>query len=122
MSFNGRVVSTGEHDDLVMAFWICNNAILKGNFSFAFGEQIGDKEVYEADMREMMGDPEEDDMDEFVLGMRPQGRGRPRRINAQLVQDLAEDGESGADSRQDATTQLKPYSEVAPTLGAPKLW
>lgn len=127
MSFSGRVVSTGEHDDMVMAFWICNNAILKGNFSFAFGEQAGDAEVYEQEMKEIMGLEDEDDIDEseFVLGMRPNKPGRPRRINAQLVQDLAEGSEIGADSREAREARegnLKPYSEVAPKMGAPKLW
>jgi intein/homing endonuclease len=121
MSFNGRVMSTGEHDDLVMAFWICNNAILKGNFTFAFGEQEGDKETFEQDMKEMMGE-EDDDMDDFVIGMKPLARGRPRRVNAQLVQDLVEDGAFEADLRQDKSSELKPYSDVAPKLGAPKFW
>lgn len=125
MTFNGRVVSTGDHDDLVMAFWICNNAIIKGNFSFAFGEQSGDAEVYDQEMKEIMSPEEDDDMDEFVLGMKPNSVGRPRRINAQLVQDLAEGSEIGADSqegRAGSDRELKPYADVAPKFGAPKLW
>ena len=121
MSFNGRVMSTGEHDDMVMAFWICNNAILKGNFTFAFGEQPEDTGTMEDVLKELMG-TDDDDMDDFVIGMKPLARGRPRRVNAQLVQDLAEGSDFEADLRQDKSSELKPYDQVAPKMGAPKFW
>lgn len=119
MSFNGRVISTGEHDDTVMAFWICNTAVMKSGFAFSFDEEAGDAEAYEEEMKATFEPTEEEleDDDGFVLGMTPQGRGRPRRVNAQLVSGLDLEGESEADSKPE--TKLKPYREVAPKLGAP---
>ena len=35
---DGAVTSVGEHDDLAMASWICEQAIQQGGFSFAFGD------------------------------------------------------------------------------------
>jgi hypothetical protein len=39
MSFiDGKVQSVGEHDDCVMAAWICDQALRRGGFSASFGE------------------------------------------------------------------------------------
>jgi hypothetical protein len=35
---DGKLQSVGGHDDMVMACWICNQAIAQGGFSFAFDE------------------------------------------------------------------------------------
>lgn len=123
MSFDGKVVSTGEHDDTVMAFWICNSAIAKGGFSFSFGVDEEDAaEIAEREFQELMH-PSEDELDQddewMVLGATPQGRGRPRRINAQLVDALALEGDYEAESRR-KTPELKPYREVQPQLGSPR--
>lgn len=39
---NGKLASVGGHDDLVMACWICDQAIRAGGFSFAFGLEDGE--------------------------------------------------------------------------------
>jgi hypothetical protein len=44
MSFqNGQVISVGEHDDTVMASWICDSAVRLGGFRFSFGEDQTDQ-------------------------------------------------------------------------------
>lgn len=48
---DGRVVSTGKHDDLVMAYWIANCAANDTRFSFAFGMQDGDQEAFDEELR-----------------------------------------------------------------------
>lgn len=48
---DGKIESTGEHDDTVMAGWLCERAIEKGSqFGFSFAEEPGDREAYEEDM------------------------------------------------------------------------
>jgi len=40
MTFDkGEVKSVGEHDDTVLALWICDQAIRQGGFSFGFGDE-----------------------------------------------------------------------------------
>jgi hypothetical protein len=34
----GKITTIAEHDDLVMACWLCDQAIRRGGFSFAFGQ------------------------------------------------------------------------------------
>lgn len=36
---NGKVVSVGEHDDFVMAMWMCDTAVRAGGFQFSFGDK-----------------------------------------------------------------------------------
>ena len=48
---DGKLQGIGEHDDCVMAWWFCEEAIRAGGFSFAFGddEDEGDEELLEGD-------------------------------------------------------------------------
>jgi hypothetical protein len=110
---NGKVASLGEHDDMVMANWICERAIEKGSFAFSFSEEEGDAEVL-AEMFGMMEDEQEEmEEDSFVLGALPQGRGRPRRVNAQLA--------DGVDGTLSGRAPAKP-KPGAPMFGAPPAW
>lgn len=34
---NGQVISVGDHDDTVMAMWMCDTAVRMGGFNFSFG-------------------------------------------------------------------------------------
>jgi hypothetical protein len=36
---DGKVVSVGAHDDLVMSTWMCDSAVRMGGFNFSFGEE-----------------------------------------------------------------------------------
>lgn len=49
----GKVVSVGGHDDAAMACFVAEKGIKTGMFSFAFGEQEGDTEAYQAIMQGM---------------------------------------------------------------------
>jgi len=73
---NGRVISVAEHDDMPMAFWICEQAAKGGNFSFAFEEDLGDKAAYDEWIKETMSQDPEDEWDDHVPGSVPR-RGRP---------------------------------------------
>lgn len=42
---DGKVESVGEHDDLVMACWICDQAIRAGKFQFSFGTEFTAEEL-----------------------------------------------------------------------------
>ncbi len=44
---DGKLQGIGEHDDTVMAWWFCEEAIRAGGFSFAFGDDDdeGDEEL-----------------------------------------------------------------------------
>lgn len=135
----GRVVSVGEHDDCAMAFYICEQALRQGTFGFSFREEEGDDEAY----REVMtGLPapgvewEEDDefYDEaeldpnFVLGAETQ-RGRPRKVNAGLVEEgetrdedyamQKREVERAAQRRRRRGPAGKSYQEVRPPDGSP---
>ena len=55
----GRIKSTGRHDDIGMANYICERAVKESDFSFCFGEQPGDAEALE----EMMYDIDEESED-----------------------------------------------------------
>lgn len=48
---DGKLQGIGEHDDTVMAWWICEEATKAGGFSFGFGDEDGD-----ALEKEMMGE------------------------------------------------------------------
>jgi hypothetical protein len=37
---DGRVQSVGQHDDTVLACWLCNQAIKRGAFGFSFGDDV----------------------------------------------------------------------------------
>lgn len=61
---NGKLQSVAAHDDTVMAFWICDQAVKAGGFNFSFGdEDLGegdtgwDKEEVDAKtkMKEILG-------------------------------------------------------------------
>lgn len=45
---NGKVRSVGEHDDTVMASWICSSAASRGSGGSAFDNLLGDTETVEA--------------------------------------------------------------------------
>ena len=119
---NGRVVSTSQHDDTVMACWIANNAIAASNFSFDFKEQDGDAEVYEEELQAMddLAEEEEWSEDAFVVGAKKQGRGRPRTVNAQLV-NKAELSLLDSEPAPGAQSGLQSYAEAKPQLGSPML-
>jgi phage terminase large subunit-like protein len=38
---DGKLQSVGAHDDTVMAFWLCDQAIRTGGFTFDFGDDVG---------------------------------------------------------------------------------
>jgi hypothetical protein len=40
---DGRLQGIGEHDDTVMAWWFANEAARSGGFSFAFGDESGER-------------------------------------------------------------------------------
>jgi hypothetical protein len=54
----GKVHSTAPHDDTVMAFWICDQAIRHGGFQFTFGEEYGEptQEGFQELMQELTGE------------------------------------------------------------------
>lgn len=122
---NGRVTSTGDHDDTVMAFWICEQAIKDASFGFSFGEEEGDAETYAEEMAATMAPPEDpEDEEDFVLGSSPDGRGRPRKVNAQLVDTPWANADGVAYPQapgQQSPEEIKPYAAVRPQLGAPKV-
>lgn len=69
------VVSISKHDDIAMGHWLCELAVARGeSFSFAFGEQEGDKEAAEADARELeaLAKAAADDIDPWIsMGLEP---------------------------------------------------
>lgn len=119
----GKVMSTGSHDDTVMAFWICNKAIEAANFSFTFGSDATDKAAYEEEERLIVEQMEDDlsdlDEDSFILGAAPR-LGRPRKHNAQLVDPLDLEAHAEAQSRK-AKDEMKPYVEVKPVDRIPTI-
>jgi hypothetical protein len=63
----GKLQSVGTHDDMVMAFWICDQAIRQGSFDYSFGdeEEVSGKD-FEALMKELTGEEEEDPEDSGI--------------------------------------------------------
>jgi len=55
----GKLQSVGTHDDTVMGFWICDQAIRQGGFSFDFGEDIDTQQSLDEMLAEMNAEPEE---------------------------------------------------------------
>lgn len=62
---DGKLQSVGTHDDTVMGCWICDQAIRQGAFEYSFGEdEAGDGNGdFEALMREMTGEDDEDEIE-----------------------------------------------------------
>lgn len=58
---DGKIVTIAEHDDTVMACWMCEQAILMGAFSFSFEEQAGDEEAFD-EVHSIEDDEEEIDL------------------------------------------------------------
>lgn len=93
---NGKVISVGEHDDTVMAFYIAEQAIREGTFGFSFGEEEGDRAAYQEvmsglpmpDIEDALPDEEffaEEMLDpNFIMGERARV-GRDKVYGAQLV-------------------------------------
>jgi hypothetical protein len=52
---DGKLQSVEAHDDTVMAFWICDQAIRQGGFEFTFGDEYDDVDE-DALMAELMGE------------------------------------------------------------------
>lgn len=46
----GRVISTGVHDDTVMAQFVCEKSIIEGSFSFSYEIEEGDEEAFQEEM------------------------------------------------------------------------
>lgn len=89
---DGAVISTGAHDDTVMALYIANEAVDSMGFGFSFNERPGDKAVFDA-MVEAANKPlSPEDFDAINFGL-------PKTVEPE---------------------QLKPYSEVRPrdTIGS----
>jgi hypothetical protein len=82
---SGRIFTTAEHDDTCYAFWICDQAVRNGNFAFSFGEEEGDETAYNEMMDATLNPSEdEDEWGDFIPGAVAR-RGRPRRINAGVI-------------------------------------
>ena len=83
----GKVQSVGGHDDMVMACWLCNQAIRMGGFSFSFGDEElrpsrGEvRHANGADPIDAHAGPEPDVLyDEFGIPiLRPEAAGRVMR-------------------------------------------
>jgi hypothetical protein len=90
---NGRVLSLSEHDDCAMAYYIAEQAVSGGNFSFAFNAQPEDITAYEELVSETMRD-DDDEWGDYIPGAIPRV-GRPKMYNAMIVDsstvDEAED-------------------------------
>lgn len=57
---DGKIVSVSAHDDMGMAFWICDQACRQGGFSFSFeGEEEDDVKDLDQFLLEQTADPEE---------------------------------------------------------------
>ena len=135
---NGKLLSVGDHDDTVSACYLAERAIVKGSFTFHFGEEPEDLEAYDEMIRltDATG-PEDDpqwlDEDAFVVGAEPQGRGRPQVTNARLVESgevastlAGPDVVSQTKKKRTAPGKpfvlsdgLKPVRDVLPTQGIP---
>lgn len=50
----GKLQGVGKHDDTVMAFWICDQAIRQGSFDFSFGE--GFEDTTDEEMQELLAE------------------------------------------------------------------
>lgn len=101
----GKVVSVAEHDDLPMAFWISEQAIARGGFSFSFGEQPGDKEAFDELLAELRAS--EDDVDEFDDPIPSARRGPPGHGNL----DFGDNDAYGPSS-----TGMSPASPSSPSF------
>jgi len=53
---DGKLQSVGGHDDMVMACWICDQAIRRGGFSFTFGEEEDDGLSLDEFLAKQMGE------------------------------------------------------------------
>lgn len=59
---DGKLQSVGTHDDTVMAFWICDQAIRQGAFGYSFGdEEGGDGSNFDELIKELTGEEEPED-------------------------------------------------------------
>ncbi len=133
---NGKVISVGAHDDCAMAFYICEQALRQGTFGFSFGIEEGDEEAYQEIMTGLPVpgiDYDEDDdefykeaeLDPFFVAGAESRRGRPRRINAGLV-DKAQlkPGDSPMTQKELERAKGRPrpeesYERVKPKLTSP---
>jgi hypothetical protein len=59
----GKLQSVGTHDDTVMAFWICDQAIRQGAFGYSFGDEDDGNGDFDALMRELTGEDEEGELE-----------------------------------------------------------
>jgi hypothetical protein len=64
--WDGEVRSVGEHDDTVMACWICDQAIRQGGFSFSFGADGEDDGTEVDEVGNLVED--DDDMGGSLIG------------------------------------------------------
>lgn len=141
----GRVISVGEHDDMVMALWICERAIEKGAFAFSFAEEAGDEEAYNEVIGPAIralspGETEEEDDENFLLGAKPLRGGRPGHetlvsedaIQAFMADEIARAGKAAsfvtkaiagvkaAQAKAQARDDVESYAVVRPELRSPQ--
>jgi len=76
---NGKLQSVGGHDDMVMACWICDQAIRAGGFSFTFDDDDRDGKTLDQRLAEENAEPQETDMPTLspILQAPPDANGQP---------------------------------------------
>jgi len=99
MTFDkGKVVSVGEHDDMVMACWICDQSIKQGGFSYDFGEDVEtDKQSFQELMDELTSEDDDGELENIDNSSmdnkqtRVKGNGESTGASGSLVGDEDDD-------------------------------
>lgn len=129
---SGRVFSVGQHDDTAMAFWLAEQAIKDGKFTFTFGEEEGDAEAFEEFINLTMTEEEaqDDEWNDYIPGAIARV-GRMKKLNAQVVDENTIDegidnprNPHGNPQHRGGGDMRSPKPEVEkdwrPKLGSPK--
>jgi phage terminase large subunit-like protein len=87
---DGKLTSTGGHDDVAMAYYICDQAVRMGGFTFSFGEEKGMGEESMDDlMKEFTGEENDSNTGESTNTTMPDARETHPAIKNGCTQDLS---------------------------------
>ena len=100
---DGKLQGVGAHDDTVMAFWIADQAVKQGGFSFSTGGEEGEGGNLDSFMKELVADRAEEDEEpedaeaaadkaaRAMLGLEPEEHQEEKKQTVNLLDEEQEE-------------------------------